>query len=252
MEGYKSKHIGVLLSYEPPKAEGWEMGYLIYYGHSAFEVNVSGKKILIDPWLSNPLSPVKPESVTGVDYILITHDHDDHLGDTFELLKKNPKAKVVSTFEIANFVAEKVNDESRAIGGNMGGPMVVDDKIKVALVPANHTSTHGSPVGVVIITEDGTLYHAGDTGITAEMGLIGEVYKPDIAMLPIGGHFTMDHNEAAKAVELLKPKVAVPMHYGTFPMLYGSPEEFSRIVTSRGLPTKVVILRPGERFEFKF
>ncbi|ADL18850.1 predicted Zn-dependent hydrolase [Acidilobus saccharovorans 345-15] len=228
------------------------MGYLVYYGHSAFEVNVSGKKILIDPWVTNPLSPVKPSDITGVDYIILTHDHDDHLGDTFEIMKNNPKAKVVSTYEIANFIAEKIGDESRAIGGNMGGPMVLEGGIKVALVPANHTSTHGSAVGAVIITGEGTLYHAGDTGITAEMSLIGELYKPDIAMLPIGGHFTMDHNEAAKAVELIRPKVAIPMHYGTFPVLYGDPQEFARMVTSRGLPTKVVVLKPGERFEFKF
>ena len=84
------------------------------------------------------------------------------------------------------------------------------------------------------------------------MELIGEIYKPDIALLPIGGHFTMDHNEAAKAVEMIKPKVAIPMHYGTFPVLYGDPNEFKKIVVSRGVNTNVVILKPGEKFEFKF
>lgn len=228
------------------------MGYLVYYGHSAFEVGVSGRKILIDPWLSNPLSPVKPSSVTGVDYIVVTHDHDDHLGDAFEIMKVNPKAKLIATFELANYVAEKLGDESRVIGGNMGGPMRVDDKIQVALVPANHTSSKGAPTGAVIISDEGRIYHAGDTGIMAEMQLIGDIYRPDVALLPIGGHFTMDHNEAAKAVELIRPKVAIPMHYGTFPVLYGDPEEFRRIVTSRGLPTQVVILKPGQRYDFKF
>ncbi len=228
------------------------MGYLVYYGHSAFELGVAGRKILIDPWLGNPLSPVKPESVTGVDYILVTHDHDDHLGDSIEIMKRNPKAKFVATFELANYVGEQVGDAGRAIGGNMGGPIVLEPGLRVALVPANHTSSRGAPTGVVVISNEGTVYHAGDTGITAEMALIGEIYRPHIALLPIGGHFTMDHNEAAKAVELLKPRVAIPMHYGTFPVLYGDPQEFRRIVTSRGLPSNVVILRPGERFEFKF
>ncbi len=228
------------------------MASLVYYGHSAFELDVGGKKVLIDPWITNPLSKVKPGDIRDVDYIILTHDHDDHLGDTFDILKNNPKAKVISTYEIANFIAEKVGDESRAVGGNMGGPMIIDKDLKVALVPANHTSTHGVAVGAVIMTSEGVIYHAGDTGITSEMALIGELYRPDVALLPIGGHFTMDHNEAAKAVELLKPKVAIPMHYGTFPVLYGDPEEFKRIVTSRGLPTKVVVLKPGERFEFKF
>jgi len=228
------------------------MGYLVYYGHSAFELNVSGRKVLIDPWLSNPLSPVKPEAVIGVDYILVTHDHDDHLGDAVEIMKRNPKARLVATFELANYVGELIKDEGRVIGGNMGGPIVLEPGLRVALVPANHTSSRGAPTGVVVMSDEGVVYHAGDTGITAEMALIGEIYRPDIALLPIGGHFTMDHNEAAKAVELLRPRVAIPMHYGTFPVLYGDPNEFARIVTSRGLPTKVVILRPGERFEFRF
>ena len=229
------------------------MGYLVYYGHSAFEVGVSGKRILIDPWLRNPLSPVKDLSaVRDVDYIIVTHDHDDHLGDAIELMKANPRAKLVGTFELANYVGEQIGDSSRVIGGNMGGPMVLDQSVKVALVPANHTSSRGAPTGAVIISDEGRIYHAGDTGLMAEMQLIGEVYRPDIALLPIGGHFTMDHNEAAKAVELLRPKVAIPMHYGTFPVLYGSPEEFGRIVVSRGLPTKVVVLKPGERYEFRF
>ncbi|MGC9071160.1 MAG: metal-dependent hydrolase [Acidilobus sp.] len=228
------------------------MGYLVYYGHSAFEIGVNGRKILIDPWLTNPLSPVKPDYVTGVDYIVATHDHGDHLGDTLEIMKRNPKAKFVATFELANYVGEQVGDFGRVVGGNMGGPIQLEEDLKVALVPANHTSSRGAPTGVVVISREGSIYHAGDTGIMAEMALIGEMYKPDIALLPIGGHFTMDHNEAAKAVELLRPRIVIPMHYGTFPLLYGDPQEFKRIVTSRGVPTNVVILRPGERFEFKF
>lgn len=229
-----------------------ELGSLIYYGHSAFEINAGGKKILVDPWISNPKSVTTVDKINNVDLIVLTHGHDDHIGDTIEIMKRNPNSKVVAIFELANYIAEKINDEKRAIGGNMGGPMIIDN-IKIALVPANHSSEgYGSPTGAVIITNEGTIYHAGDTGITSEMQFVGELYKPDIALLPIGGHFTMDHNEAAKAVELIKPKVAIPMHYGTFPVLYGDPDEFKKIVISRGVKTNVVILKPGEKYDFKF
>ncbi|MCE4622331.1 MAG: metal-dependent hydrolase [Desulfurococcales archaeon] len=227
------------------------MAYLKYYGHSAFEVYVDGKKILVDPFLSNPLSPVKANDIKDVDLVILTHGHGDHLGDAVEILKNNKNAKVVAIFELANHVAEQVGDPSRAIGGNMGGPMIVDG-LKIALVPAVHSSPIGAPTGVVIKSSEGTIYHAGDTGITMDMALIGEIYKPDIALLPIGGHFTMDPVEAAKAVELIKPKVAIPMHYKTFPVLYGTPEEFKKLVEEKTPDTKVVILNPGETFEFKF
>lgn len=227
------------------------MAYLKYYGHSAFELYVDGKKILIDPFLSNPLSPVKASEITGVDLVVLTHGHMDHIGDAVEILKNNKNAKVVAIFELANYVGEQIGDTSRAIGGNMGGPMKVDG-LEIALVPAVHSSPIGAPTGVVIRSSEGTVYHAGDTGITMDMALVGEIYKPDIALLPIGGHFTMDPVEAAKAVELIKPKVAIPMHYKTFPVLYGTPEEFKKRVEEKGLDTKVVILNPGEKYEFKF
>lgn len=227
------------------------MGYLIFYGHAAFEVGVDGKKILIDPWLTNPLSPVKPEDVKDVDLVILTHGHADHTGDAVTILKNNPKAKVVAVYELANHVAEQAGDPQKAVGGNMGGPMLVDG-LKIALVPANHSSPVGAPTGVVIQASEGTIYHAGDTGIMSEMSLIGEIYRPDIALLPIGGHFTMDPVEAVKAVELIKPKVVIPMHYGTFPVLYGKPEEFKKLVEEKAPGVEVVILKPGEKYEFKY
>lgn len=227
------------------------MAYLKYYGHSAFEVNVDDKKILIDPFLSNPLSPVTAEEISNVDLVILTHGHMDHIGDAVKILKNNKNAKVIGIFELANHVAEQIGDSSRAVGGNMGGPMLVDG-LKIALVPAVHSSPIGSPTGVVIKSSEGTVYHAGDTGLTMDMALVGEIYKPDIALLPIGGHFTMDPVEAAKAVELIKPKVAIPMHYKTFPVLYGTPEEFRRLVEEKGLETEIVVLNPGETYEFKF
>jgi L-ascorbate metabolism protein UlaG (beta-lactamase superfamily) len=228
------------------------LGRLTYYGHAAFELVLDGYRILIDPWLSNPKSPVKPSDVRDVDLILLSHGHFDHLGDAVEIARNNPRARVVAIFELASEVGRQIG-EDRVIGGNIGGPISVGlGSLRVALTTATHSSPYGSPTGLVVIGEEGRVYHAGDTGVTMDMRLIGEIYKPDIALLPIGGHFTMDHVEAAKAVELIRPKVAIPMHYATFPILYGKPEEFKRLVEERCLPTKVVILEPGGSYEFDF
>ncbi|MCE4625382.1 MAG: metal-dependent hydrolase [Desulfurococcales archaeon] len=228
------------------------MAKLTYLGHSAFLLELDGKRIVIDPFITgNPKAPVKVDDLKDIDLVVLTHGHGDHLGDAIQILKNNPKAKVVAIFELANYVAEQIGDPGRAIGGNMGGPMLVDG-LKIALVPATHSSPYGAPTGVVIMGEEGRVYHAGDTGITMDMKLVGEIYKPHIALLPIGGHFTMDPVEAAKAVELIQPKVAIPMHWGTFPVLYGKPEEFKELVEKKCLPTEVVILQPGETYEFSF
>jgi len=226
------------------------MGYVKFLGHAAFEVVVDGKKIVIDPFLTNnPKAAAKPDDIKDVDYVVLTHGHGDHTGDAVTILKNNPKAKVVAIYELANYIGEQLGDPSRAIGGNMGGPMILDG-IKIALVPAVHSSPYGAPTGAVIIGDEATIYHAGDTGITMDMKLVGEIYKPDIALLPIGGHFTMDPVEAAKAVELIRPKVAIPMHYDTFPVLYGKPDKFKEEVDKLCLNTKVVVLNPGDKYEF--
>ncbi len=227
-----------------------DMAYIKYYGHSAFELFLGGKKILVDPWLTHPLKVEDPLNIKNVDYVVLTHGHDDHIGDTLDILKNNPNAKVVAIFELANYIAEKIGDAGRAIGANMGGPVLLDG-LKIAFVPANHSSPIGSPTGVVVISDEATVYHAGDTGITSEMELVGKIYKPDVALLPIGGHFTMDPVEAAYAVEMIKPKVAIPMHYKTFPVLYGTPEEFEKLVKEKAPDVQVVVLKPGESWEIK-
>ena len=224
------------------------MAYVRFLGHAAFEIGLSGRRILVDPWLTNPLSPVKPEEVGPVDLIVVTHDHGDHVGEAAEILKRNPQCKLVAVYETADRIGRSARS-GQAVGANIGGPVRLGD-LEVVLVPALHSSSSGAPCGAVIIGREGAVYHAGDTGLTMEMKLVGELYRPKVVLLPIGGHFTMGPREAAKAVELVDPEVAIPMHYGTFPVLWGTPEEFKRLVEEKGLRTRVVVLKPGERFEF--
>lgn len=224
------------------------MGYVRWLGHSSFEVQVSGKRILIDPWLTNPQGVAKPEDFADVDYVIVTHDHGDHLGEAVEVMRKS-RARFVGIYELATWVAEQGIGQDRVVGGNIGGPMKLDG-IEVMLTPATHSASRGYPAGALILSDEANIYHAGDTGLSAEMALLGELYRIHVALIPIGGHFTMDPLQAAKAVEMLKPRTVVPMHYGTFPVLYGEPEDFKRLVEEKGLDTRVVILRPGEKLEF--
>jgi L-ascorbate metabolism protein UlaG (beta-lactamase superfamily) len=222
-----------------------------FLGHAAFDVTLKGldggvKRVLFDPWLENPLSPVKPSDYRSakVDYIVVTHDHGDHMGNAVELAKLT-RAKVVGVYEVAENAREQGVE---AVGGNVGGPLAVSD-LEIVLVPAVHSSSRGVPVGAVVRGADACIYHAGDTGLFGDMALIGELYQPDVALLPIGGHFTMGVREAVKAVSLIRPKVCVPMHYNTFPLIRADPGEFKRLVEST-TRTKVVVLKPGESFEY--
>ncbi len=223
-----------------------------WFGHSAFAVGIGGKVFLVDPWLRNPKSPVKDLNLGfEPDYIIVTHDHGDHIGDTIELLRKYPKAKAVAIFEIASKIAEDLGDPNRVVDGNIGGPIRLDSEYFVILTTATHSSTNGTPTGAVFGREGEMVYHAGDTGLTSDMKLVGELYRPIVALLPIGGHYTMGPREAAKAAELIKPKYAIPMHYGTFPVLWGSPEKFKEEVARLAPEVRVVILKPGEEVELE-
>lgn len=222
------------------------MGVIKYLGHSFFEITLTGldgavKNILIDPWVENPLSPVKVGDYRDrrIDYVIVTHDHGDHMGNAIELAKATG-ATLIGIYEIALYAEER---GVKAVGGNIGGALKISD-VEVVLTPATHSSTRGSPTGVIVHGRDLTVYHAGDTGLFSEMALIGELYRPDVAMLPIGGHFTMGIREAVKAVELIKPKIAIPMHYNTFPLIQADPEEFKRLVEAK-TGVKVVVLKPG-------
>jgi len=227
------------------------MAIIKYLGHSAFDIVLTGmdgseKHVVIDPWISNPLSPFKLSDYRNVklDYIIVTHDHGDHLGDAIELARET-RAKFVGIFELAMYAKEHGVE---AIDGNIGGGLRVED-LYIVLTPAVHSSSRGSPTGVVIGGRDVTIYHAGDTGLFHEMSLIGELYNPDIALLPIGGHYTMGVKEAVKAVHLIKPKIAIPMHYNTFPVISADPYEFKNLV-EKTCATKVVVLKPGETYTY--
>jgi L-ascorbate metabolism protein UlaG (beta-lactamase superfamily) len=212
-----------------------------WLGHAAFEIQGQGSDILIDPWLTNPLSPVRPEEVKP-DYIIVTHDHNDHLGEAIEISKRTG-APIISVYELANYISEK---GGKSIGMNIGGPLVLKNNLYVYLTQAFHSSTHGSPTGAIININGLSIYHAGDTGLFGDMKLIGEVYSPDVALLPIGGFFTMNPEQAAVAVQLISPRYAIPMHYNTFDIIKQDPSIFAEKVKKLRPSTEVLILKPGE------
>jgi L-ascorbate metabolism protein UlaG (beta-lactamase superfamily) len=221
------------------------MARITWYGHAAFLIETSGKKILIDPWISNPLSPISIDKIPEPDYIVVTHDHGDHVGDTVRILRRSVNAKLVAIYELADHIASEASARERAVGANIGGPISLEG-ITIYLTPAMHSSSKGSPTGVVIKSREDSIYHAGDTGVFSDMAFIRELYSPRIALLPIGGHFTMGVREAAKAVELLGVEIVIPMHYNTFPLIKADPNELVDLVRKKGLKTEVRIMRPGE------
>ena len=228
---------------------------LTYFGHSAFHVEVDGVGIAIDPWITNPLSKTSLDDFVKnykTDLVVITHAHEDHIGDAEEIMKRTG-AKFFSIHEIYVYLTQK---GFQGIGANIGGPAKLDEISKglaIALTPATHSSyDKGVPTGAIIF-KDGVplVYHAGDTGLFAEMQFIGELYAPKIALLPIGGHYTMDIEQALLATKMIKPKIVIPMHYNTFPPIRADPNEFKKRVEEQGL-AEVRVMEPGETVEFSF
>ncbi|MGD2089433.1 MAG: metal-dependent hydrolase [Candidatus Aminicenantes bacterium] len=215
---------------------------ITWIGHSALKLQGS-KTVFIDPFLSgNPVASMSMDNVSQADVVVVTHDHGDHLGDAHAICKKTG-ATLISIFEIAEAAAQQ---GIKAEGMNVGGTVTVDG-VAVSLVPAIHTAgLGGTATGTVVEMDGKKVYHAGDTGLSMEMQLIGEMYQPDIGFLPIDGRFNMTPRLAAKGVELLKIPKVVPIHYDTFPMVNSSPEEFKRLV---GDKSQVIIIKPGEAVE---
>ena len=221
---------------------------LRYFSHSSFQITTeSGTKILIDPFLDgNPTSPVNSSDLTA-DYIILTHAHGDHLGDSFSIAERCD-----SLFICVNELAEYCKSKGyKAHNMHIGGGFDFEfGRVKFTI--AHHGSMTpdntyaGEPAGVIITIEGKSIYHTGDTGLFLDMKLIGELNIIDYMLLPIGDNFTMGINDAVKAVELTSPKIVVPMHYNTFPVIQADPNEFKQRVEAKGFECKVMDF--GEEF----
>ncbi len=226
-----------------------------WHGHANFEItSANGKKILIDPWFEGNPSCVTPLSdVKDIDYILITHDHFDHMGQAVEIAQST-KATLVGLVEtMAKLQGEMGIPPEQVVNGgfgmNIGGTATLDG-IKVTMTQAFHSSATGNPSGFIVTLENGKrIYHAGDTGIFGTMATLGEMYKLDLALLPVGSCFTMDPYQAAHALTLLKPKAVIPMHYQTFPILEPDAGGFVKLAKEKAPDVKVVTLSPGEEYK---
>ncbi|MTI87075.1 MAG: metal-dependent hydrolase [Balneolaceae bacterium] len=224
-----------------------------WLGHSAFKfISQSGKIIYVDPFLKdNPKTPDEFKQVDEADYILLTHGHEDHVGDTIEIAQ-NTGCKVLGIVELMGLLKKKGLPEDQALEFNKGGTVHFDD-FSVTLVSANHSSSFGGeyagdPGGLILSFEDDIcIYHMGDTNIFTDLELYGELYRPHVVLAPIGDHYTMGHEEAAYAVDMIGAKLAVPIHYGTWPPLVGDPEKFKTILEDLS-DTEVVIPAAGDDF----
>jgi L-ascorbate metabolism protein UlaG (beta-lactamase superfamily) len=220
---------------------------LTWLGHAAFRFDTpGGKRVYIDPFLDNPKCPEEEKEPERVDLIALTHGHNDHVGSTVEMAKRFG-CPVIAQVELRGFLDSEGAAGDMSQSPNKGGTAQAQG-IKVTLTDANHSSSWddgrylGEACGLVIEVENGTkLYFAGDTNVFASMQLIGRIYEPDVAIVPIGDHFTMGPREAAVALELLGVPRCVPCHYGTFPILTGTPDELRQLTD-----VEVLALEPGE------
>lgn len=242
--------------------------HLTWYGHATFTVvTPKGTVLAIDPWFSNPKAADKDalSKLGKVDYVLVSHGHGDHAADAVALGKAG--AKLVGSFELGSALVAAgfpQDGASMLTLGNAGGTLPLTDEVSVALVPAVHSSGFsppnaagpaeyaGAPLGFVIQIKGGpTIYHTGDTDVFCDMkDRIGDRFKVDLMLACIGGHFTMDPEGAALAATYVKPRWIVPMHFGTFPILSGTPAELEKALKAKHSKAKVLEMQPGETKTF--
>lgn len=232
---------------------------ITWLGHSTFLIRTpEGKKLLVDPWLEgNPKCPTEFYDVE-VDAILMTHAHNDHIGDVFSAAKCCAEA-IIGIFDLTSWLAEQGVDGEKLVGMNKGGTVPLKDHgidVNVTMTTAHHSSSFttddgeiiylGDPAGFVLEFSSGeSLYIAGDTCLFGDMEWIGELYNPKVAILPIGDHFTMDPRQAAYACDLVGADEVIPCHYGTFPLLTGTPAQLRAELKELSSNVEVIELEPG-------
>ena len=214
-----------------------------YLGHASFKIEADGTTIFVDPWLEGPTSPIKVKDVDNADIVLVTHDHGDHgYSEGVEICKKTG-ATFVAINELG--IQAKTDGVENVHTLNIGGSVTIGNAV-VTLVHAFHSCGKGAPTGFIVKLPSGTFYHSGDTGIFTDMGLFAELYEIDLFFAAVGSYFTMDEMQAAMATKLVNPRIVVPMHYDTFPVIKADLQLFVELVSEKSPETRVEIIKPGQ------